>query len=321
MLILESNDLHLMLIHIPKTAGTSLRHLLLHGIRRKYKDVEIKEVKCWPKDQAIDDKVQSNRSQSIANYKHVKNQKIISSTVEVSSTDSLFNIILGISTKENRTDINYIKENPSTICNKKYVKTMCYGYWYVSNKIDLAHIPRRFISRFYPPEDKYSNIDYNDYYCISCVRNPYSRIFSAYSWYQRERRRPINTEEFNSFIVKRLPLIVADYHRQFNLGEVPSSEFIHFMPMWMMLADYKGDIKYNFIIRQETFSSDVLMLMDRLKLPLNRKSLTNGLINHHKTTGGRGCYDHINHYNHLTLKVIEILYNRDFKLFGYRFIS
>lgn len=292
MLILESHDLCLVLIHTPKTAGTTLRNLIINGIRKKYKQVDIKRIERLPQDHSGSSSVLLN-----SNKNKSSNLPPVGCKQPILGNNS--NII--VPTK------------------KDSVLTICYGYWHICNNVDLAHIPRRHVHKFYPPDRSYI-IDKKKFYWVSCVRNPYSRIYSAYAWFMKENHLTLDCKQFNKFVIHQLPKIIADYCEQFMKGEIPHYRYIHFMPMWMMLAEDDGKPYYDFIVRQETFATDVCCLMEGLKIPLNRESIMNGREYKHRTTGGKVYYDHLQHYTSEAINIIEKLYGRDFIMFGYKFI-
>jgi len=244
MLILERSDVTIVVIHVPKTAGTTLRHLLINSLRRN-------------------------------------NRRMIVNHVERPVTD--------------------------------LVRGQVYSYWHIYKEVDLAHIPVRNINDYYPINHK-KPIRY-----ITLVRSPYSRIYSAYAWYKRERREETNIDGFNKFVVERLPKIVANYYQNYIRGEMPTAEYIHFIPMWMMLVDKIGELQFDYLLRQESFNNDVKSLMEDLNLPLS-PFLLNGNYRQHATDSNSTNDSHLDKYTFESMRIIELLYRRDFILFGYKFL-
>lgn len=358
MLILESADLKLVFIHVPKAAGTSLRHLLLEGIKKRYPGIDVEEVKSVSDKNQVK-RVHSHRDMVQATspfpYLHSssedKENKIKSSqslcniagTLQKSSSTDNINTTThksksALSTREHSSkeypnkEYPRIDEDVSTSSETRSIlrldllrihdivrpmppmppKTTCYGYWHIHRGVDLAHVPRSHFQSFYPPDRAY-RVNKRDFRWITSVRNPYSRIYSAYCWYMRENFMKVDCVEFNRFVIERLPLIIANYHKQFEAKEVPSCRHIHFMPMWMMLAPEPGVAtpQFDYVIRQENFANDVRELLKELNLPYTGKD-----VRHHHSRGkGTGNYDHIQHYTIESLQVIECLYARDFLLF------
>ena len=281
MLIVESDGLFMVFIHIPKTAGSTLRRILELSLRKHFSAVGNKH------------------SENINNH-----------------------------------------------------RVICYGYWNILNGVDLAHVPFRFFQNYYPPNPdwikntggftetrqfmrrrmgstgvtnllqrpilttqiKKENINKAKFTWITCVRNPYSRIYSAYCWYNKEKRLPSSPDGFRFFVIIKLTKIVEIYNRSFKENRLPSPEFIHFIPMWMMISDKDGIPKANHIIRQEEFDQQVPLLLKRLNLPIPDKYSNI----HCKNKSPPSSYEYLKHYDHDTSKIIEKLYALDFEWFGYR---
>lgn len=262
MLLIRMADITIILIHVPKTAGTTIRELLMGGIKKKYKNVKVNSIFSFG---FVDSKSSNNKSKWES-----------------------------------------IKLND----NSKSKEICCYNNWFIWNNIDLAHIPRRNISDFYI----LNNI--SRVYWITCVRNPYSRIYSAYSWYVKEKDMKSDCIEFNKFVTQKLPGIIVNYYKQYFNNEILNNQYIHFVPMWMILINENNEFDYDYILRQENLNNDVYSMMESLKIPIEKIS-----PHKNKTTGGRFYYDHLEHYTLEAINMIELLYNRDFILFGYRFIQ
>ncbi len=309
MLIVESDGLQIVFIHIPKTAGTTLRQILELSLKIHF-------------------------------AKSTSTNPFQSSPLEDSKT------------------VGDLRE-------KAPHQVICYGYWNVSNGIDLAHIPFRFFQNYYPPNPdwirnsggtpgtgqarrrtrmnpikvanllqpanndnsisqskqlisgfqvKRKDMDKSRFTWVTCVRNPYARIYSAYCWYNREKRVPSSPDGFRFFVAIKLRKIVENYNRMFKENQPPSPEYIHFIPMWMMVSDRDGIPKVDHIIRQEEFDQQVPALLKRLHLPLPSKYSNI----HCRDRSPPPSYDYLKHYDPETKNIVETLYQRDFELFGYR---
>lgn len=260
MLIVESDGLLIVFIHIPKTAGTTLRQILESSLQIYFSD--LKKIKA---------------------------------------------------------------------------KIVCYDYWSVSNGIDLAHVPLRFFPDYYPPDSNWiqtrgvksptsriinrcnprgfkPKLDQAKFTTLTCVRNPYARIYSAYCWHSKQKGLSSSPDEFKLFLISKLSEIVMEHNKSFQLGLPPSSEYIHFIPMWMMVSDQDGILKVDQIIRQEEFDQQVLSLLNKLGLPIPKQYSSA----HCTKKTPPEPYGYIKHYNQETLELIEKLYQKDFEVFGYR---
>nr|QBK90815.1 MAG: sulfotransferase family protein [Pithovirus LCPAC201] len=312
MLIVESDGLFMVFIHIPKTAGTTLRQILELSLKIHFA------------------KPNSSRSNS-------SKAKSSSENIEI---------------------MRDLKE-------KAQPRVICYGYWNISDGIDLAHVPFRFFQNYYPPnpdwignlgkssetkrfdrrvrtdhikvanllqpvngndlisrserlvrktQTKRKDTDKSRFIWITCVRNPYARIYSAYCWHKKEKRLPSSPEGFRFFLIVKLREIVKNYNQSFIENRPPSPEYIHFIPMWMMVSDRDGIPKVDHIIRQEEFDQQVPALLKKLNLPIPNKYSNI----HCRNKSPPPSYDYLKYYDQETLELIETLYSRDFELFGYR---
>lgn len=237
MLIIDNPDVTIVLIHIPKTAGTTLRRLI---------------TKC-----AVS-----------------KGAKIVNMRGPLSKTS----------------------------CNG------IYSYWQIYQSTDLAHIPLQYVNKYYPIDNS-KPVRY-----VASVRCPYARTYSAYAWQQKERNQSVTNHDFNQFVVTRLAKIVTDYYESHAKGELPNYEYIHFMPMWMMLTDKNGSIHFDYMIRQEIFNQEILSLFDQLDFKLNDTDIQKE-TRHHATTNNYDNY--VTMYNSVARRIVQILYRRDFIIFGY----
>lgn len=309
MLVVESNGLFIAFIHIPKTAGTTLREILKAALKIYFINVEVNKIKAYP-------------SPSSPRRRAAKN----------SSLSSKNTVIV-----DNRTE-QTVGDTP---------KVVCYGYWNVSDGIDLAHVPRRFFQEYYPPNSGLiagtgchparwcsprisetmkqptethqvpPKMDKSKFTWITCVRNPYARIYSAYCWHNKENHLLSTPEGFKFFVALKLTKIVEEYESLFKQNRPPSPEYIHFIPMWMMVSDKDGIPRVDHIIRQEEFDQQVSSLLKKLGLPVP-KEYANA---HCRKQTPPPPYDYLKHYDPDTIKIVEKLYRRDFELFGYRILG
>ena len=304
MLVIESEELSIALIHIPKTGGTTLRHLLQKClISANYSVVHRSITRC-------SSPIRKRRSMSL-NESEMRHSSHTSSENFDPGDNTSHPPKLHIVAPDIITSISD-PVSPNT----NSPRAICHGYWSNYDGVDLAHVPYRYFQEYYPPDNPGSiPLNVSKYTWITSVRNPYDRIYSAYCWHTSQNNIDNTLESFNIFVLHELPKIVTDFFVDFAVGIPPKDKYIHFIPMWMMLTDEKGHIlKANYILRQETFNTDLITLFKGLKLPLPSRYSNSHCTNKNPPP----IYSYLSNYSYSGLQIIETLYEKDFKYFGYQ---
>lgn len=179
-----------------------------------------------------------------------------------------------------------------------------YDYWEISHNVDLAHIAYKFVNHYINIKNCQVKM------WLTCVRNPYSRIYSAYCWHQTQKKMKYDDQSFNLFIQTELTGVINNYIKQRLLNQQYDANYIHFIPAYMLL---EGLDKNLYIIRQECFEEELILVMNNLNL-----KLTTIQPQHCLNEKISRDYEYIKHYDRLSLFFIEILYNKDFLKYNYR---
>ena len=135
------------------------------------------------------------------------------------------------------------------------------------------------------------NIDFDEYFKFSAVRNPWDRVVSSYFWHYN---RKIITESFDDHVKKG-----KDAH---NAG--PNNVYYSFL----FSKDAQRPL-FDFIIRFENLQEDFKTVCKRLSLP------GGDLPHKHKTEHKH----YTEYYNNETEQLIKERYRRDIEYFGYEF--
>jgi len=136
-------------------------------------------------------------------------------------------------------------------------------------------------------------------FCI--VRNPYERMYSGWNFI-KERH---GCKDINEFVDKKISQEFI-----FELELIPLAARVHYRPQHTFVYDKDEVLQVDFIIRYETLNEDIAVLNKKhgLRIPLY---------------GNPEKYQKLNYIHHFTRKSIDKinkLYEKDFRLFGYKML-
>ena len=136
-------------------------------------------------------------------------------------------------------------------------------------------------------------------YTFSFVRNPYSRLFSAYNFLKKggENLHDLNAKrdyidcfkDFNEFI-------------NFGLENAVKNNVIHFVPQYNFITD-KGDILIDYVGKFESLEKDLKVISSKVDFESSFKL----------TKSKRNTYN----FTEKNCDIIESVYLRDFLIFNY----
>jgi len=154
----------------------------------------------------------------------------------------------------------------------------------------------------------------NNYFKFTFVRNPYTKLFSAYGYllkrlqqtgYTKIRGTTENKDYFTDF-----KTFVKNYKKVNNIS------YSHgFVTQYDTLVDYSGVININYIGRQENLDNDLVEIL----------TILGGDINHmHAVCGGKtnensnqNMKKMIDSYDEETFLFVNEFFKKDFEIFGY----
>lgn len=153
---------------------------------------------------------------------------------------------------------------------------------------------------WHSPIYKFNLNEIKKYDWFIVVRNPYDRILSEYhcKWGGVGNKKITHSkEEFNQYIRNKINIINKNKNKFFG----------HYLPQHLYL--YK-DVKMH-ILKFENISNDFNQLMKKYKLNLQLNKHDNKNIKIFS----------INDFDNKTITLINQVYDKDFKLFGYKKIQ
>jgi hypothetical protein len=152
----------------------------------------------------------------------------------------------------------------------------------------------------------------NDYFTFTVVRNPYTRILSAFL---HTMHRPQSVTKFRTMLGFGLPdvedVTFGDFLR--CIRDIPIDEMNgHFCPQWYLLQ-LNHSIKFDFIGRFESLESDLQALLRYIG---DDKVNGSNMISHrsHATYAGEKLRQY---YGDEEQALVAEIYEDDFKYFGY----
>lgn len=147
---------------------------------------------------------------------------------------------------------------------------------------------------------KYVNDDYKKYIRFCIIRNPYNKLYSAW----RSFSYKYGYKNINDFIKYKLTKehIYDDDNRNGNAKA-------HYRPQYTYICDSNNQITIDYILFYESLNRDIAEFNVLTGLDIPRYANTN--VNK----------SYLANYNAESISKINVLYKRDFELFGYKMLD
>ncbi len=148
---------------------------------------------------------------------------------------------------------------------------------------------------------------FESFFKFSFVRNPWDRLFSAYSYMKKGGRNNQDLEwskkylsQYNSF-----EEFVTDWINEdnINLG-------LHFKPQYKFICSQGNNLEVDFICYFENIEDDYKYIRNKLNIGQD-------LVFENKTTSKKK--DYRDYYTDETKEIVRSVYQKDIELFGYNF--
>ncbi|OIQ66786.1 sulfotransferase family protein [mine drainage metagenome] len=152
----------------------------------------------------------------------------------------------------------------------------------------------------------FSKKEFRDFFKTTIVRNPWSRLYSAYNFL---KKGGINTydkifSEENIKPYRDFEAFVTDW-----LSEENIERGIHFQPQYKFICDHKGRILTDYIGYFENIEDDFNFIKHRLGINAELKKLN--VVN--------DINDYRSHYTEAMKEKVARVYEKDIELFKYDF--
>lgn len=147
-----------------------------------------------------------------------------------------------------------------------------------------------------------------NYYKFSFVRNPYTRLLSAFNYFKRggyvEKDREISAKYFEPF--ETLDDFVKTWLDKSNVWKIT-----HLVPQTHFITNRKGELEIDFLGRYENLSNDFKVVANHLRIRSE--------LGHHNRS--RETDSWIDCYTPQSLEAVNELYKKDFELLNYDRLS
>ena len=173
--------------------------------------------------------------------------------------------------------------------------------------------------RFFCSHQKLTEGFFNDYFKFTFVRNPYTKIVSAYLYVKKLLYKSIDHVEFNSCI-RTIPEN-KEYYKDLNTfiqnyEKINIISYCHaFITQYDQLLDFSGNICFDYIGKQENLDSDLLNILTILNFKQidHEDSLYFGkILNESK---GDNLYEY---YDEEIFLFVNKHFAKDFEVFNYK---
>jgi len=148
---------------------------------------------------------------------------------------------------------------------------------------------------------------FRSYFKFSFVRNPWDRLYSAYSFLRKGGMNEMDRQWAEEHLAG-----YADFE-SFVKGWVTREHiwnWIHFYPQYYFICDDRLNLKMDFVGRLESLDKDFTYVQQKLGVPVKPLPRIN-------VSGNEKAY--IQHYNEETRKIVADVYAEDIKMFSYTF--
>jgi hypothetical protein len=185
---------------------------------------------------------------------------------------------------------------------------------YIDKNVRHKHTIRKMGKYRYFYSHQSANKEHMDeFFKFTFVRNPYTKILSAYIYLKRRlenENNMISELEENPHYFKDFDVFVKNYQNVNNIS------FFHaFIPQYENLLDFSNNINFQYIGKTETFNEDLINIFILLNIK-NYEELISGIHRKHNVSDYEKSITE--YYNEETFQFVNTFFKKDFEVFGYK---
>lgn len=159
----------------------------------------------------------------------------------------------------------------------------------------------------YTEYEKANPRKFREYFKFSFVRNPWERLYSAYSFLKKGGMNEMDKVWASEYLAG-----FNDFDSFVKGWVTPANirSWVHFYPQHYFICDDALNLKMDFVGRFETLQNDFAYVQQRLNMPATP-------LPHINPSAGQESY--VDFYSDESREIVASVYNDDIRLFSYDF--
>lgn len=150
---------------------------------------------------------------------------------------------------------------------------------------------------------------FNKSFVFSVVRNPWSRIYSAYQFAKIGKTESMGISNASSYKIPEFDSFERFLFDWLATKKIEQLDFV-FQPQHTFVCDAQGQLLTDFIGKVETLSSDINTINNKLGRSI--------IVPHANKTSTGSNYKNA-YLNQEMVDIVQRIYEKDIKLFGYEY--
>lgn len=118
--------------------------------------------------------------------------------------------------------------------------------------------------------DYFGKKQFNSYYKFTVVRNPYDRLYSAYSFLMNGGINKQDSDFLNTYLKRYSSFEIFVRH---GLNDSNITNWVHFLPQHHFLTDSNGELVIDYVAKMESIENDFITICNSLNIKANLKTM------------------------------------------------